>query len=150
MNSLFDRQYTKPINCWGQLSTTELIDYGSHSISKWILLIIWGEGAQIPQSAVYFSYTYIYSYEFYVRTSKLKIKYISRIIILSLNKRLPISFYAGNLCRASLLNYDTQHLYLSTYLLYLLSINISLIKCSTLMSSILICWAQKLKILIHH
>ena len=51
-------------------------------------------------------------YELYVRTSKLKIKYISRIIILSLNNRLPISYYAGNLCKASLLNYDMM---LSTY-----------------------------------
>ena len=113
MDSFLKRRYTRPINHCSQLSTTGLSGHGSRSKSKWFLLGSWGDSATIsPGVQFIFLYTYIYSYELYVRTSKLKIKYISRIIILSLNNRLPISYYAGNLCKASLLNYDMM---LSTY-----------------------------------
>ena len=115
IDSFLKRRYTRPINHCSQLTITELSDHGFRSKSKWFLLGSWGDGARIsPRVQFIFLYTYIYSYELYVRTSKLKIKYISRIIILSLNNRLSFNLYAGNFVKASLLDYDTHHFYLST------------------------------------
>ena len=118
MDSFIKRRYTRTINHFSQLSTTSLSDHGFRSKSKWILLGSWGDSATIVPECSYFSYTDIHPYEIYVRTSKLKIKYISRIIILSLNNRLSFNLYAGKIVEANLLNYDMM---LSTYILMLIS-----------------------------
>ena len=118
IDSFLKRRYTRPINHCSQLTITELSDHGFRSKSKWFLLALWGDGAIIVLECSLFSYTYIYSYELHVRTSKLKIKYISRIIIFSLNNRLPFNLYAGKIVEANLLNYDMM---LSTYILMLIS-----------------------------
>ena len=114
MDSFLKRRYTRSINHYSQLSTTGLSDHGSRSKSKWFLLDLWGDGATIVPECSLFSYTYTYSYELYVRTSKIENQICFQNHDLSLNTRLPFNLYAGNLCKASLLNYDTQHLYLST------------------------------------
>ena len=103
-DSLFKRWYTRSINHCSQLSTTGLSDHGSHTISKWFLLGLWGDGVIIVPECSWFSFIciehiYIYSHIFLcARTFKggRKPTYFQNHN-LSLSNRLPFISYAGNI-----------------------------------------------------
>ena len=55
-DSLLKTWYTRSINHCSQLSTTGLSDHGSHSKSKWFLLVLWGDGVIIVPECSWFSF----------------------------------------------------------------------------------------------
>ena len=103
-DSLFERWYTRSINHYSQLSTTGLSDHGSHSKSKWFLLVLWGDGVIIVPECSWFSfiyikhiYIYIYPYIFLcacILKGERKPTYFQNHN-LSFSNRLPFNF----LCR---------------------------------------------------
>ena len=56
MDSFLKRWYTRSISHCSQLSTTGLSDHGSHTISKWFLLGLWGDGVIIVSDYSWFSF----------------------------------------------------------------------------------------------
>ena len=103
-DSLFKRWYTRSINHCSQLSTTGLSDHGSHTISKWFLLGLWGDGIIIVSECSWFFFicikhiylsSYIYSYV-HALLKEEENQRISRIISCPLVNRLPFISYAGN------------------------------------------------------
>ena len=102
-DSLFKRWYTRSINHCSQLSTTWLSDHGSHTISRWFLLGLWGDGVIKVLSAVCFHLyvlnIYLSSYLFLCACT---LKGEGKPIYfqnhnLSLSNRLPFISYAGNI-----------------------------------------------------
>ena len=104
-DSLFKRWYTRSINHCSQLSTTGLSDHGSHTISKWFLLSLWGDGVIIVPECSWFSFicikhiylsSYIYSYV-HALLKEEENQRISIIISCPLVNGLPFICYAGNI-----------------------------------------------------
>ena len=104
-DSLFKRWYTRSINHCSQLSTTGLSDHGSHTISKWFILGLWGDGVIIVPECSWFSFICI-KYIFCPHTFILMCMHllkeeenqrISRIISCPLVNGLPFIYYAGNI-----------------------------------------------------
>jgi len=112
MDSLLKRWYTRSINHCSQLSTTGLSDHGSHSKSKWFRLGSWGDRPTIIPRVQFIFHIHSYILMNFMCALQNWKSNIFQNHILSLNNRLPFNLYAGNIVKASHLNYNMM---LSTY-----------------------------------
>jgi len=91
---------------------TGLSGHGSRSKSKWFLLGSWGDSATISPGVQFIFHIYTYILMNFMCALQNWKSNIFQNHILSLNNRLPFNLYAGNIVKASHLNYNMM---LSTY-----------------------------------
>ena len=124
-DSLFKRWYTRSINHCSQLSTTGLSDHGSHTISKWFLLGLWGDGVIIVLECSWFFSLYVLNIYIYPHIflcactlkGERKPTYFQNHN-LSLSNRLPFNFLCRQYIRQAS-KHDAQSLGLMSHHLML-------------------------------